>query len=189
MSTKKKNKPDKNDLFDLPGEVPSSGNGKSRKKKKKKKKGGFRAFIICLLVVLCLAMAARYLVIDSVKIRSCSVSDYVPGDIVLINLLADTSSLTRGSIVYVRAGGSSDACLRRVTAFPGDRITTGEDGRLVVFADDTAEPLPIGSCSAVPDGVIPEGKLLVLSDDGSADSGVWGLVDLKDVCGIPFLRF
>ena len=164
MSKKSK----KDDLFRLPEEAGKKSKKKHKKSgKKRKASGSFKIWVLWLLVALCLALAVRYIALDSVKVRSSVVEGYEPGDVVLVSLLSKTAQ--RGDVVYLKLPGQSDACLRQVCAAAGDRLVVA-GGRLKVNGADC------GEAGTLESGAVPEGMLLVLCEDGTPDGRIPVLV-------------
>ena len=127
----------------------------------------------CAAAVLVAAVAAlrrRYLL---VTVRGSSMYPaYSDADRVLVRRVRDSSAsrVRRGEVVVLRPPVAelaviSPLLVKRVAAVPGDGV-------------------PPDFRPAVPDPVVPPGRLLVRGDgDGSADSRSFGFVDLGFVVG------
>lgn len=176
MSKKSK----KEDLFRLPEEAGKKSKKKHKRSgKKRKASGGFKTWFLWLLVALCLALAVRYIALDSVKVRTTAIDGYEPGDVVLVSLLGKTAR--RGDVVYLTLPGQSDACLRQVCAAAGD-ILVVSGGRLKVNGTDC------GEAGALESGTVEEGMLLVLCEGSGTDNLVPILVSEECVRGKVLVR-
>ncbi|MFB7026188.1 MULTISPECIES: S26 family signal peptidase [unclassified Streptomyces] len=119
------------------------------------------------LVVGCLLAARRVLI--AVTVHGASMFPALaPGDRILVRRAASPAARPRvHQVVVLRCdripgAGPGGLVVKRVAARPGDRVP-----------------------SAVGDGVVPDGRLVVLGDNPevSTDSRVWGPVPLDSVVG------
>ena len=157
---------------------------KSKAAKKKalarRRRSGFKAFVICLLVMCALAGAARLFVFETYTVTTNAMSPaYVAGDTVIIDKLSlwQSFDVQKGDLVLARFAASGTSYIRRVAGTAGDYIEIREDG---AYLNDEL----IGAAEGLVTGHIPQGAYLLLSDDGeSADSRSLGLVYQSEITG------
>jgi signal peptidase I len=129
-------------------------------------------------------VSGQYVLIDKI---SPHFSDYQRGDIVVFNPPAGYSE---GGVPFIK----------RVIGLPGDTVEVRDDGLVYVngtplqesytFANDRGIHQPTTS-SGQQRWVIPSGELFVMGDhrQSSADSRVFGPIDVSAVIGRAFLRY
>jgi len=144
-----------------------------------------RLTLVPMALAIILALAARSLV-HIYAIPSASMEPALEeGDHIVVVRDAHPD---RGDIVVFRAPASRDELLvKRIIATPGDLITTGADGRVVIGGHPLREPyLPAGvTTSTIAAQIVPAGCYFVLGDNraNSSDSRTWGVLPANLVVG------
>jgi signal peptidase I len=129
-----------------------------------------------------------------------------PGQYVLVDKLSPRwDAYSRGDVVVFNppASWTSDPTpfIKRVIGLPGDAVEVKDDGRLYVNGTALDEPYTYKNAAGVAEPttasldqhrwVVPAGQLFVMGDhrEKSADSRVFGPIDISNVIGRAFLRY
>ena len=145
--------------------------------------------VLAALVVVLAAFTARTFVVRPLAVASGSMSPTIcQGDWVFVDVWDhEIADLSRGDLVAVRAPGTTDPLVKRVTGLPGDTVAIN-DALLYVNKQRVDEPyVDLAANDALYYGpvVVPDDSILVLGDAraSSVDSRAFGPVPADGVLG------
>ncbi|HXW34213.1 MAG TPA: signal peptidase I [Acidimicrobiales bacterium] len=158
---------------------------------------------LVILVALLVAITVRTFVIGTYYIPSCSMSPTLHiGDRIVVDKLSyHLHPVHRGDIVvFSRPPALTDDSIpdlvKRVIGLPGETISSGPDGEVLIDGKPIAQPWLTASARAEP-GIairkqkIPAGEYFVMGDNrgASEDSRYFGPIEGSSIVGHAILRF
>ncbi len=163
---------------------------------------GFVEWVAILVAAVLVAVVLQRFVVQAFYIPSPSMERTLfPGDRLLVNKLSyDFHGVHRGDIV-VFAKPATDTTpnikdlIKRVVGLPGERISSGPDGAVLIDGRTIAQPWLTATARsnpgpAITPQVIPSGDYFMMGDNraNSADSRIIGPVPGHLIVGRAFVR-
>lgn len=170
--------------------------------KRRSRRAGAIEWVAIVVVALLAALALKTYVVEAYYIPSQSMTPTIKvGDRVLVDKLAyDFTSVHRGDIVvFTRPPADPDTSIKdlikRVIGLPGERISSGPRGEILIDGRPIAQPWLTADAEASPGPAvtpmtIPKGEYFVMGDDrgDSEDSRYFGPIRGSSIVGKAFVR-
>ncbi len=150
--------------------------------------------VIPFIIIVAIVLLVKQFVITPVQVSGDSMySTLKNGDIMILNKVGyKLAGLRRFQIVVV--DNKDNLLIKRVIGLPGETVEY-KDNKLYIngkyYEEDFIDTNTVKTEDFAVNGVIPEGKYLVLGDNrgNSEDSRDYGLISKKDIIGKAWIRF
>jgi signal peptidase I len=175
---------------------------RSRAHAKRSSARGAIEWVVILVAAVLVAFLLQHYVVQAFYIPSGSMeTTLLPGDRVLVNKVSyDLHDVHRGDIVVFSKPASDTTpdikdLIKRVVGLPGERISSGPDGAVLINDKPISQPWLTATARANPGPaispqVIPPGTYFMMGDNrgDSADSRIIGPVPGRLIVGRAFVR-
>lgn len=182
--------------------APTRGAGARRAQARRSTRRGAVEWVVILLAAVLVAFLLQRFVVQAFYIPSGSMeTTLVPGDRVLVNKLSyDLHGVHRGDIVVFAKPATDNTpgikdLIKRVVGLPGERITSGPAGEVLIDGKAIRQPWLTAAARARPGPAIqpqtiPPGDYFMMGDNrgDSSDSRVIGPVSGQLIVGRAFVR-
>ncbi|HET9732912.1 MAG TPA: signal peptidase I [Acidimicrobiales bacterium] len=158
-------------------------------------------WVVVVAVALGAALLVKTFILGTFYIPSASMEPtLMVGDRVFVNKLSyDVHSIHRGDVVVFTlppgesAGPGIDDLIKRVIGLPGDTISSGPNGQILIDGHPISQPwasFSLGTGPAIAPFHVPAGDYFLMGDNrgDSRDSRYFGPIPGKLIIGRAFVR-